>query len=140
MRLAPALALAAPLLLAGCNMEWQRVHTLACRADEQLLARDVLYFGASIPGGGEVSPEAWLQFESDALTPAFPNGYTILPAHGLWRGADGDTAAETSRVVVVIHADTAVAAATLRDVVARYRDRFHQQSVLHEHSVVCARF
>ena len=127
-------------LLSGCQLEWRREHVLACRADEQLLVRDALYFGASIPGGGEVDANAWRQFEDDTLTPAFPHGYTILPASGVWRGDDGKATREASRVVVVVHADTAQSASSLRSVAARYRERFHQESVLHEHGVVCARF
>ena len=127
-------------LLSGCNVEWRREHVPGCRLDEQLLARDTLYFGASIPGGGEVDGDTWRQFEDDTLTPAFPGGYTIIPAHGLWRGEDGMTTAEASRIVIIVHPDTHDSAAAVRDVASRYRERFHQQSVLHEHDVVCAQF
>ena len=128
----------APALLAGCNVEWRREHVLACRLDEQRLVRDTLYFGASVPDGGSVDAAAWQQFEDDTLTPALPNGYTVIPATGMWRGHDGATTRENSRVVTIVHADTAEAA--LRDIVTRYRGRFHQESVLHERDVVCARF
>jgi hypothetical protein len=134
-----ACAFAAPLL-SGCQLEWRREHILACRTDEQLLVRDTLYFGAAIPGGGEVDANAWRQFEDDTLAPAFPKGYTLIDANGVWRGDDSKATREASRVVVIVHADTPKSAATLRDVAARYRDRFHQESVLHEHGVVCARF
>ena len=127
-------------LLSGCTVEWRREHATSCRGDEQPLIRDTLYFGASIPGGGEVDGDTWIQFENDTLTPAFPNGYTIVPAHGLWRGEDGTTTTEASRIVIIVHADTHSSAAAVRDVASRYRERFHQQSVLHEHSVVCAQF
>lgn len=134
-----ACILAAPLL-SGCQLEWRREHVLACRADEQRLVRDTLYFGASIPGGGEVGADTWRQFENDTLAPAFPLGYTVMDAHGVWRGNDGEAAREASRVVVIVHADTPEWAARLRDIAARYRERFQQESVLHEHGVVCARF
>ena len=134
-----ACLLALPLL-SGCQLEWRREHILACRADEQLLVRDALYFGTSIPGGGEVDANAWSQFENDTLAPAFPHGYTLLDANGVWRGDDGKAKREASRVVVVVHADTGEWASSLRSVAARYRERFHQESVLHEHAVVCARF
>lgn len=126
--------------LAGCALDWQREHPLGCRLDEQPLVRDTLYFGASIPGGGEVDADAWRRFESDTLVPAFPQGYTVTAANGAWRGDDGTITHEATRVFTVVHADTAEWAATLRRVAAGYRDRFHQQSVLHEHSVVCAQF
>jgi hypothetical protein len=130
----------AAFALCGCAVEWQREHPLGCRLDEQSLVRDTLYFGASIPGGGEVDAEAWRQFEEGTLARAFPQGYTVTAANGAWRGDDGVVIHEATRVVTVVHADTAQWAATLRRVTTDYHDRFHQQSVLHEHGVVCARF
>ena len=142
MRARRALALVlAPALLGGCGaIEWQREHPLSCRPDERSLVRDALYLGASMPGGGEVDANAWRQFENDTLAEAFPQGYTVTAADGAWRGDDGGVIHEPSRILIVVHADTAAWAATLRRVAAAYRDRFRQQSVLHEHSVVCARF
>lgn len=126
--------------LAGCGLDWRREHPLGCRLDEQPLVRDTLYFGASMPDGGEVDQDAWRQFENDTLVPAFPHGYTMTAANGAWRGEGGDLVHEATRLVAVVHADTPEWATTLRRVVASYRDRFHQQSVLQEYSVVCARF
>jgi hypothetical protein len=130
----------AAFALCGCAVEWQREHPLGCRLGEQSMARDTLYFGTQMPDGHSVDADAWQRFESDTLAPAFPRGYTVIDANGVWRDADGHTTNETSRIVVIVHADTDGAAAALRDVVARYRDRFNQESVLQEHSIVCARF
>lgn len=127
-------------LLAGCHAEWVREHPLGCRLDEQLLVRDTLYFGRSIPGGGEVDADAWRQFETDVLLRAFPRGYTVLDATGHWRGADGAMIGEASRVVVIVHADDSTTEATVRDVVARYRATFRQESVLRERGAACASF
>lgn len=131
---------AAAALLAGCHAEWVREHPLGCRLDEQLLVRDTLYLGRSIPGGGEVDAEAWRQFEADVLLGAFPRGYTVLDATGRWRGADGALVGEASRVVIIVHADDSASEATVRDVVARYRSTFRQESVLRERGAACASF
>lgn len=128
------------LTLAGCKLDWVREHPLGCRLDEQLALRDTLYFGRSIPGGGEVDEAAWQRFENETLLPAFPRGYTTLDAHGHWRGADGATIGEASRVVILVHGDDAASEAAVRAVVARYRSVFHQESVLRERSAVCATF
>lgn len=126
--------------LSGCGADWVREHPLGCRADEQALVRDTLYFGRAIPGGGDVDAAAWERFETDVLTPAFAQGYTVLEGRGLWRDAEGRAQSEATRVVVIVHADDAAAAAALRDVVARYRTMFKQESVLRERGNVCASF
>jgi len=128
------------IVLGGCHVELLREHPLGCRSDEQALVRDTLYFGASIPAGGEVDAAAWQRFEHDVLTPAFPQGYSVLDAHGAWRGADGVTTHEASRIVVLTHPDDAAAAASVRRVAQRYREMFHQESVLRERGAVCAQF
>jgi hypothetical protein len=113
-------ALAAALaLLAGCHADWVREHPLGCRLDEQLAVRDTLYFGRSSPGGGEVDADAWRRFETDVLLPAFPRGYTMIDATGRWRGTDGATIGEASRVVVIVHADDRASESTVRSVGAR---------------------
>ena len=127
-------------LLAGCHADWVREHPLGCRLDEQLAIRDTLYFGRSIPGGSEVDADAWRRFETGVLLPAFPRGYTMLDAAGRWRGADGTTIGEASRVVVIVHADDSASESTVRGVVARYRSEFHQESVLRERGAACVSF
>ena len=139
-RLARLLLAGSLAVTAGCHAEWVREHPLGCRLDEQLLVRDTLYFGRSIPGGGEVDADAWRQFEADVLLRAFPRGYTVVDATGRWRGADGATIGEASRVVIIVHADDSASEATVRDVVARYRATFRQESVLRERAAACASF
>ena len=128
------------VLLGGCQLDWVREHPLGCRVDEQLAVRDTLYFGRSIPGGGEVDDDAWRAFETATLLPAFPRGYTVLDANGHWRGDDGATIGEASRLVVIVHADDSAGDATVRNVIARYRLQFRQESVLRERAGVCASF
>jgi hypothetical protein len=135
-----ALLCVAGLALSGCKLDWVREHPLGCRLDEQLALRDTLYFGRSMPGGGEVDADAWKRFESETLAPAVPRGYTVVDAAGHWRGADGTVVSESSRVVIVVHGDDAASESALRDVVARYRSMFHQESVLRERANVCATF
>jgi len=139
-RVAAAGALLAALALGGCRLDLVREHPLGCRAGEEALARDTLYFGRTLPDGGDVDDAAWRRFEDDVLAPAFPRGYSVLQASGRWRGADGRALAERSRIVIVVHADDAAAATAVRDIAARYRALFRQESVLRERSAVCATF
>lgn len=126
------------VLLGGCHLDWVREHPLGCRSDERLAVRDMLYFGRSIPGGGEVDDAAWQAFEAATLLPAFPRGYTVLDANGRWRGDDGTTISEASRLVLIVHAGDSAGDAKVRGVASRYRVQFRQESVLRERAAVCA--
>ena len=139
-RLLAPLSLALVAALSGCQLEMVREHPLGCRSDEQALVRDTLYFGRSIPGGGTVDDAAWSAFEADVVSSAFPNGYSVLDAHGRWRGKDGATVGEDSRLVVIVHVDDAASAQAVRKIAATYKTRFHQESVLRERAAVCASF
>ena len=124
--------------LAGCDVEWTRKHELYCRMDEQLELRDTLYFGLSIPGGRSVSDTDWQQFADEAIAHAFPNGFTVVDAHGTWRGADGSAVSEPSRVVTIVHPDDSASDTAIRAIVQRYRTTFRQEAVLRERTSVCA--
>lgn len=130
-------ALAVALALSGCGVEWTRKHELYCRMDERLELRDTLYFGLSIPGGGSVADADWKPFADDAIGRAFPNGFTIVDAHGTWRGADGASVSEPSRVVTIVHPDDGASDAAIRAIVQRYRTTFRQEAVLRERTSVC---
>src|SRR5439155_8076301 len=54
----------------------------SCRAGETGLVRDVLYFGRNRPTGGEVADADWEAFLGAVVTPRFPDGLTIVEAHG----------------------------------------------------------
>jgi len=123
---------------AGYRTEWVIEHPLGCRLDEQRLVRDTLYFGRSMPAGGEVDEAAWRAFEHEVVARAFPQGYTLVDADGRWRAADGSMASERSRVLLAVHADDPASEERVREVVARYRERFRQESVLRERTAVCA--
>lgn len=130
-------ALTMLLAIQGCTVEWTREHRLYCRMDERLLLRDTLYFGLSVPGGGEVGEADWQHFENDDLTRAFPKGFTVLDAHGAWRGTNGESVHEPARVVIVIDDDDATSRSAIDDVVRNYRAKFHQEAVLSERTAVC---
>lgn len=124
-------------MLCGCGGTWMREHPLYCRLDEQRLVRDTLYFGRARPDGSVVSDADWDAFTRDTLASVFPTGYTVIDAHGRWRG---DDVAEASRLVIVLHADDAASDAKVARVADDYRRRFAQEAVLRERDTVCAKF
>jgi len=99
--------------------------------------RTTMYFGLARPKGS-VSELEWQMFLHDEVTARFPAGLTVWEANGQWRGADGVVDHERSKVLLLVHPDTAVAREAVQTVVARYRKMFDQQSVLWESAEVCA--
>jgi len=90
-----------------------------------------LYFGRNVGDRVVVSDSAWQQFVRETLTPAFPEGATIWDARGQWRDPEhGTTVREGSFVVELIHLVTADVEAQVSHVIAEYKRRFSQQSVL----------
>jgi hypothetical protein len=131
------LLLALPLVLACAPSSGPGVAPAPCPAGHTAAVRDVLYFGRSIPGGGEVTDSAWTAFVAEVIAPAFPNGFTVTTGIGQWRGADGKVISERSSIVSLLHPDTQEAEAAVTGLGERYRVRFRQEAVLHEHVMAC---
>jgi uncharacterized protein DUF3574 len=70
-------------------------------------------------------------------TTRFPDGLTVWDAEGQWRAPKGTIEHERSKVLLLVHPDTAPARQSVQDVIDRYRKAFDQQSVLWETSRVC---
>jgi hypothetical protein len=108
----------------------------ACGTSASPQVRTTLYFGLARPKGS-VSELEWQLFLKDEVTPRFPNGLTVWEAEGQWRGQDGGIGHERSKVLLLVHPDTADARGALQTVIARYRKSFDQESVLWETARVC---
>ena len=91
---------------------------------------DRLYFGRSIPGGGTVSAADWAGFLRDVVTPRFPAGLTTWRAEGQWRDASGAIVQEESFVLELIHSANARSDTGIDEIIAEYKRRFRQESVL----------
>jgi Protein of unknown function (DUF3574) len=111
--------------------------THKCGAASNSQLRTTLYFGLARPKGS-VSELEWQMFLHDEVTARFPAGLTVWEAAGQWRGADGVVDHEHSKVLLLVHPDTAAARDAVQMVAARYRKMFDQQSVLWESAEVCA--
>jgi hypothetical protein len=110
-----------------------------CGPDGTAHVRTTLYFGLTRPTG-RVSEDEWRTFLRQQVTPRFPDGLTVWEAQGQWRRTDGRISRERSKVLLLVHDDTALARATLGELVTAYKQRFEQESVLWESSSVCATF
>lgn len=121
-------ALAAALLLSACAAGGEA----ACPAGTQSATVAEAYFGRSVRGRDPVSEAEWRAFLADTVTPAFPDGLSVIESRGQWRGGDGRIIEEASKVLVVVlpRADAATAAARLRPVEDAWKTRFRQGSVM----------
>jgi hypothetical protein len=111
----------------------------ACGPGGRTHVRTTLYFGLTRPSG-TVSEQEWRDFVRQQVTPRFPDGLTMWEAEGQWQQADGKISRERSKVLLLVHDDSAGARATLGALVTTYKRRFEQESVLWESSMVCATF
>ena len=92
-----------------------------------------LFFGLSKIEDGkqiEIGEGDWQAFVADTLTPAFPDGFTVVDAAGHFHSATLVTARERARLVMIVHRADAGVALSLDRVVAEYKRRFAQQEVL----------
>src|SRR5262245_43561790 len=130
--------LVAGMLSASAVGRAQRATTaeLSCGSSAAPPVRTTLYFGLARPKGS-VSELEWQLFLKDEVTTRFPNGLTVWEAEGQWRGQDGGIGHERSKVLLLVHPDTADARTSLQTVIARYRKSFDQESVLWETARVC---
>ena len=110
--------------------------TLDCGATSSSQLRTTLYFGRTRPRGS-VSELEWQMFLRDEVTQRFPGGLTVWEAEGQWQTAAGSIDHEQSKVLLLVHPDTAAARQSVLAVIEAYRKTFEQQSVLWESARVC---
>lgn len=97
----------------------------------QPVVTERLYFGRNIGDTLGVTDSLWSAFVREVVSARLPAGFTFWPAAGAWRDSTGHITREPSFVLEVIH--PAAAAATdsaIVAVIAEYKRRFRQQSVL----------
>jgi hypothetical protein len=110
-----------------------------CSPAGRAFVRTSLYFGLSRPAG-KVADGEWNEFLRDEVTPRFPDGLTVWEADGQWRRPDASIGRERAKVLLLVHDGKAKANRALAEVVAAYKNRFQQESVLWESARVCAAF
>ncbi|MFN9091365.1 MAG: DUF3574 domain-containing protein [Alphaproteobacteria bacterium] len=100
------------------------------------------YFGRNVKTRAPVTDAEWARFMAEVVTPAFPDGLTVLDGMGQWRNAAGRISREESKVLVVVlpGQDQATASKRLNPVIAAWKTRFAQESVLTVFRAGCAAF
>jgi hypothetical protein len=100
-----------------------------------------LYFGRGIDGPRSVSDAAWRGFVEEVLIREFPDGSTGVDAEGTWFSRrQGRTIVERSKVVTLIVPEVRAVDARVARLIAEYKRRFDQDSVLRVERAVCFAF
>jgi hypothetical protein len=108
------------------------VHASALRPAPACTERvyDRLFFGLGTSEGA-VSDAAWSHFLAAVMTPRFPDGLTVIDAHGQWRAPRTDEITiERSRVVEIAHDDSPEIDHGIDEAIAIYKHRHRQRAVM----------
>jgi len=93
-------------------------------ATEHGWLKSELYFGARIADGSLISTQAWAEFLEQVITPAFPDGLTVVQALGQMRGSNGVIRQQPTWVVVILRPRGSVEDQRILSVVNNFRSRF----------------
>src|SRR3954449_2190666 len=96
---------------------------VGCQAGEKQMQKTELFFGLSRPDGGAISEQVWQGFVDDAVTPRFPDGFTVIDGAGQWRGADGRIVHERSKVLLLLHPRDAATMRKVDEIRAAYKEQ-----------------
>ena len=83
---------------------------------------------------------AWDAFLRDTVTPRFPDGLTVLDAHGQWRDSEGAVQSERSKVLVILVPADDDGTHRIDEVSDEYKRRFMQEAVLRVVDDACVVF
>jgi len=106
----------------------------------KLVARTELFFGLARPDGSMVSMEDFQRFIDHEVTPRFPVGLTLLGGNGQFRGANGTTVKEGSKLLILLYPYDRENSRKIESIRAAYARAFHQESVLRVDGYSCASF
>ena len=111
-----------------------------CRPPLEPWTQVELYFGRDLGGEAVVSDEAFRQFLAETVTPLFPDGLSVVEVAGQFRDSKGAIVREPTKLLIILVPDAAAVAPDVETIVAAYKERFDQQSVLHAEQPVCVGF
>lgn len=114
--------------------------TSAENASEKILTRDELYFGLSKPNGKMVSEGEWQLFLRHVITPRFPDGLTVMDGYGQYLNTSGTVTREKTKLIILVYENSPNKSHMIAEIISKYKQTFHQESVLRLTSTVRASF
>jgi hypothetical protein len=113
---------------------------IRCRPPLEPWTQVELYFGRGLGGDAVVSQEAFQDFLAEQVTPLFPDGLSVVDVAGQFRDSEGTIVREPTKLLILLVPDAAEVVPDVETIVAAYKERFDQQSVLHAEQPVCVGF
>jgi hypothetical protein len=135
-------AVIAPILFLGLlgAEPGEAAQAIRCRAPLESWTQVELYLGRGLGGDAVVSEEAFQDFLAEDVTPLFPDGLSVIDVAGQFRDSEGTIVREPTKLLILLVPDVASVAPDLETIIAAYKERFDQQSVLHAEQPVCVAF
>ena len=87
-----------------------------------------------------MSEESFQSFLADEVTPLFPDGRSVIDVAGHFRDDEGDVVREPTKLLILLVPDVVAVASDVETIVAAYKERFDQQTVLHTEQPACVAF
>ena len=111
-----------------------------CRSPLEPWTQIELYLGRGLGGDAVVSEEAFQSFLADEVTPLFPDGLSVIDVAGQFRDNEGNVVREPTKLLILLVPDVVAVASDVETIVAAYKERFDQQTVLHSEQPACVAF
>jgi hypothetical protein len=100
-----------------------------------------LFFGRDISGRGPITETEWNDFVVRAITPQFPDGFTVIDGAGQYYDQEkGTLIREPSKILLVAADPDSDLKTRIGSVIGAYRAQFQQRSVGVITSEACAAF
>lgn len=126
-------------MLGGCAVA-EKPAEPACVAGLERWVMTELFFGLTWREG-VISEAQWQDFLAKDIVPRLPEGFTVLPGEGAWLSSrTGQTIRQPSRVLMRLRKQDPAQETAIAGIIAAYKTRFAQQSVLRVDAEVCAAF
>lgn len=126
---------AVSLLLISCSS----LHYRQCDSGLQIAIQETLYLGTK-KKDGEVTNEEWAIFLEEVVTPRFPDGFTVTPSYGQWRGGQGRIVKEHSYILTIFHYGLPKEDEAIQQIISLYKQSFKQEAVLRVQDESCISF
>ncbi|GAX40813.1 hypothetical protein NIES4075_17790 [Tolypothrix sp. NIES-4075] len=107
---------------------------------EKIFTKDELYFGLSKLGGDTISELEWQLFLNRVVTPRFREGLTVIDTYGQYLNNSGKLTREKTKLVILIYENSRTKNQMIEEVIASYKRKFKQESVLRVTSTVKVSF